>query len=195
MKEISKIKKEKVMDKIIPTKLFLTKGSGQHKEKLASFEQALRSAGIAPFNLVKTSSIIPPHCQLISKKEGLKLLSPGQIIFLVMSECATDEAQRLISASVGSAIPNERRYYGYLSEHHGYGQNEREAGQYAEDLAAYMLGTTLGVNFDIRKIYDEEKKFYRLPNKIIVRTRNITQIAKGKKGVWTTAIAAAIFIA
>jgi arginine decarboxylase len=91
-------------------------------------------------------------------------------------------------------IPNERRCYGYLSEHHGYGQNEREAGQYAEDLAAYMLGTTLGVNFDIRKIYDEQKKFYRLPNTIIVRTRNITQTAKGKKGVWTTAVAAAIFI-
>jgi arginine decarboxylase len=182
------------MDKIIPAKLFLTKGSGQHKEKLASFELALRRAGIAPFNLVKTSSIIPPHSKLISKEEGLKLLSPGQIIFLVMSECATDEAHRLISASVGLAIPNERRYYGYLSEHHGYGQNEREAGQYAEDLAAYMLGTTLGVNFDIRKIYDEQKKFYRLPNTIIVRTRNITQTAKGRKGVWTTAVAAAIFI-
>jgi len=182
------------MEKIIPAKLFLTKGSGQHKEKLASFEQALRSAGIAPFNLVKTSSIIPPHSKLVSKEEGLKLLSPGQIVFLVMSECATDEAYRLISASVGLAIPNDRKYYGYLSEHHGYGQNEKEAGQYAEDLAAYMLGTTLGVNFDIRKIWDEEKNIYRLPNRIIVRTRNITQTSKGKKGLWTTAIAAAIFI-
>ena len=182
------------MSEIIPTRMFLTKGKGQHKEKLASFEEALRTAGIAPFNLVKTSSIIPPRCRLISKDEGLKLLKPGQIVFLVMSECATDEAHRLISASVGLAIPNDPNRYGYLSEHHGYGQNEKEAGQYAEDLAAYMLATTLGEEFDVRQIWDEEKNIYKISDKIIVRTRNITQTAKGKKGLWTTAIAAAIFI-
>ena len=182
------------MSEIIPTRMFLTKGKGQHKEKLASFEDALRTAGIAPFNLVKTSSIIPPRCRIISKDEGLKLLKPGQIVFLVMSECATDEAHRLISASVGLAIPNDPNRYGYLSEHHGYGQNEKEAGQYAEDLAAYMLATTLGEEFDVRQIWDEEKNIYKISDKIIVRTRNITQTAKGKKGLWTTAIAAAIFI-
>ncbi len=182
------------MSEIIPRRMFLTKGKGQHKEKLASFEDALRAAGIAPFNLVKTSSIIPPRCRLISKDVGLKLLKPGQIVFLVMSECATDEAHRLISASVGLAIPNDPNRYGYLSEHHGYGQNEKEAGQYAEDLAAYMLATTLGEEFDVRQIWNEEKNIYKISDKIIVRTRNITQTAKGKKGLWTTAIAAAIFI-
>lgn len=182
------------MSEIIPRRMFLTKGKGQHKEKLASFEDALRTAGIAPFNLVKTSSIIPPLCRLISKDVGLKLLKPGQIVFLVMSECATDEAHRLISASVGLAIPNDPNRYGYLSEHHGYGQNEKEAGQYAEDLAAYMLATTLGEEFDVRQIWNEEKNIYKISDKIIVRTRNITQTAKGKKGLWTTAIAAAIFI-
>lgn len=182
------------MSEIIPSKFFLTKGKGQHKEKLASFEEALRTAGIAPFNLVKTSSIIPPHCRLISREEGLKLLKPGQIVFLVMSESATDEAHRLISASVGLAIPNDSNRYGYLSEHHGYGQNEREAGQYAEDLAAYMLATTLGENFDTNQIWNEDRNVYKISEKIIVRTKNVTQTAKGKKGLWTTAIAAAIFI-
>jgi len=182
------------MSIVIPSKVFLTRGKGQHKEKLASFEQALREAAIAPFNLVKTSSIFPPRCKLCSKEEGLKLLKPGQIVFLVMSECATDEAHRFISASVGLAIPNSPDHYGYLSEHHSFGQNEKEAGQYAEDLAAYMLATTLGVNFDTSQIWNEEKNIYRLSDKIIVRTRNITQTAKGKNRLWTTAIAAAIFI-
>jgi len=182
------------MNAIIPTKAFLTKGKGQHKEKLASFEQALRAAGIAPFNLVKISSIFPPHCELISKDEGLKYLNPGQIVFLVMSECATNEAHRMISASVGLAIQNDPSHYGYLSEHHVFGQNEKEAGQYAEDLAAYMLATTLGVNFDTRQIWDKEKSLYKLSDKLVVRTRNITQTANGKKGLWTTAFAAAIFI-
>ena len=182
------------MSAIIPSKVFLTKGKGQHKEKLASFELALRLGGIAPFNLVKVSSIFPPRCKLISKEEGLKLLKPGQVVFLVISECATDEAHRQISSSIGLAIPNDPNRYGYLSEHHCFGQSEKEAGQYVEDLAAYMLATTLGVDFDISQIWDEDKNFYKISDKIVVRTRNITQTAKGKKGVWTTAFAAAVFI-
>jgi len=182
------------MSSIIPTKAFLTKGKGQHKEKLASFEQALRAAGIAPFNLVKISSIFPPHCKLITKEEGLKYLKPGQIVFLVMSECATNEAHRMISASVGLALQNDPNHYGYLSEHHAFGQAEKEAGQYAEDLAAYMLATTLGVDFDTSQIWNEEKSLYKLSDKLTVKTRNITQTAEGKKGLWTTAFAAAIFI-
>lgn len=182
------------MSSIVPTKAFLTKGKGQHKEKLASFEQALRAAGIAPFNLVKISSIFPPHCKLISKEEGLKHLHPGQIVFLVMSECATDEAHRMLSASIGLAIPNESSHYGYLSEHHTFGQEEKEAGHYAEDLAADMLATTLGVNFDTSQIWNEEKNVYRISDKLTVKTRNITQTTSGKKGLWTTAFAAAVML-
>jgi len=180
------------MTSFVPSKIFLTQGVGQHKEKLASFEMALRQAGIAPFNLVKISSIFPPHCELIPREEGLKYLKPGQIIFLVMSENATDEPQRVLSASVGLAIPNNPVHYGYLSEHHSFGQSKEEAGQYAEDLAAYMLATTLGKNFDLNEIWNEDKSLYQISENIIVKTDNITQTAVGKKDVWTTAFAAAI---
>jgi len=182
------------MDSIAPRRLFLTKGKGQHKEKLASLEQALREAGIATFNLVKITSIFPPDCQLISKQEGIKRLHPGQIVFLVMSENSTDEPQRLISASVGMAVPNDPKHYGYLSEHHSFGQDEKEAGQYAEDLAADMLTTTLGKNFNLSQIWNEERSLYEIGDGIEVRTQHITQIARGKKGIWTTAIAAAVMV-
>jgi len=180
------------MEGFVPSKIFVTKGVGQHKEKLASFELALRQAGIAPFNLVKISSIFPPHCKLIPREEGLKYLKPGQIMFLVMSENTTDEPQRVLSASVGLAIPNNPVHYGYLSEHHSFGQSEEVAGQYAEDLAAYMLATTLGKNFDLNEIWNEDKSLYQISENIIVKTDNITQNAIGKKDVWTTAFAAAI---
>lgn len=182
------------MESIVPKRLFLTKGKGQHKEKLASLEQALREAGIAPFNLVKISSIFPPGCRMISKQEGIKNLHPGQIVFLVMSENSTDEPQRLISASIGLAIPNDPSRYGYLSEHHSFGQDEREAGEYAEDLAADMLATTLGKNFDLGQIWSEEKNLYELGDGMEVRTQHMTQIARGKKGFWTTALAAAVMV-
>ncbi len=179
---------------IIPKKLFLTKGVGTHKEKLASFELALRSAGIAGVNLVHVSSIFPPNCQLISRDAGLKKLHPGQIVFSVMSRSETHEPNRLMSASVGLAIPNDRTQYGYLSEHQSFGQTGRISGDYAEDLAAGMLASTLGIEFDVDKSYDEKKEIYKISGKI-VRTTNITQSARGNKdGLWTTVVAAAIFL-
>jgi arginine decarboxylase len=179
---------------IVPKKLFLTKGVGRHKERLSSFELALRSAWIAEYNLVHVSSIFPPGCKVISKTQGVSLLIPGQIVHCVMSRNSTNEPNRLISASVGLAIPQDRRQYGYLSEHEAFGQNEKISGDYAEDLAATMLSSTLGIDLDIDKSFDEKKEIWKISGKI-VRTTNITQSAAGdKRGLWTTVVAAAIFV-
>ncbi|MGB3860930.1 MAG: arginine decarboxylase, pyruvoyl-dependent [Candidatus Aminicenantaceae bacterium] len=182
------------MNTIVPSKIFLTKGMGQHREKLASLEIALREAGIAPYNLVKITSIFPPKCSLIPREEGIELLHPGQILFLVMSDIATNEAYRLISASIGLAIPNDPNHYGYLAEHHAYGLKEKEAGEYVADLAAYMLVTTLGEAFDTKQIWEEEKNLYNISSSLSISTQSITQSAEGKKEMWTTVIAAAVCI-
>ncbi|MCI0331358.1 MAG: arginine decarboxylase, pyruvoyl-dependent [candidate division Zixibacteria bacterium] len=179
---------------ILPKKIFLTKGVGKHKEQLSSFELALRSAGIARFNLVSVSSIFPPKCKIISKQEGLTYLYDGQVVFCVMARAATNEPNRLISSSVGLAVPQDRRQFGYLSEHHDYGMTEKKASDYVEDLAAEMLATTLGLEFDPNKGYDEKREIWKISGKI-VRTRSITQSAEGdKNGLWTTVVAAGIFI-
>src|SRR5439155_19409313 len=160
---------------------------------LSSFEMALRSAGIAQFNLVRVSSIFPPHSKLISPQEGMKLMKPGQVLYVVMSENATNEPHRLVAASVGVAIPKDRSQYGYLSEHHSFGQTEKQAGDYAEDLAASMLATILGVDFDPNTSYDERKDIWRMSDKIVI-TRNVTQSAIGDRdGLWTSVLAAAGF--
>ena len=178
----------------VPRELFFTKGVGKHREKLTSFELALRSAGIAACNLVRVSSIFPPGCKIWSRKEGVRLLQPGQVTFVVMSETATREPHRLIAATVGVASPRDPKLFGYLSEHHSFGENEKTAGDYAEDLAAEMLATTLGLDFDPDKSWDEKREVYRLSNEI-VRTQNVTQTAVGnKKGLWTTVIAAAVIV-
>lgn len=179
---------------MIPSKVFFTKGVGVHKEYLASFELALRDAGIAPFNLVIVSSIFPPGCKRISKEEGLKVIKPGQIIYTVMSRNATNEPNRLIAASVGCAMPSDTEQYGYLSEHHSFGETDQKAGDYAEDLAASMLATTLGIEFDSNTAWDEREQIYKMSGKII-RTTNITQSALGNKdGLWITVLSAAVFI-
>jgi arginine decarboxylase len=179
---------------ILPKYVFLTKGTGVHREKLASFEAALRDAGIAAFNIVRVSSIFPPYCRIISRTRGQRLLTPGQVLFSVVSDNSTNEPHRLISSSVGLAIPKDPSKYGYLSEYHSFGEREDRAGDYAEDLAAQMLATTLGVQFNPDTSYDQRKEIWKISGEI-VRTQNITQSAIGNKaGLWTTVLAAAVLI-
>lgn len=179
---------------MVPKRIFLTKGVGKHKERLTSFELALRNAGIASQNLVRVSSIFPPHCKLIGRIQGLRYLHHGEVVFAVIAENSTREPHRLMASSIGLAIPADRSTYGYLSEHHSFGETEDAAGDYAEELAAEMLATTLNVEFDSDRSWDEKKEIYRISNKI-VRTMNCTQSAVGdKRGLWTTVIAAAILI-
>ena len=179
---------------MVPKKLFLTKGVGRHKERLTSFEMALRDAGIASQNLVRVSSIFPPNCKLIPRAQGVKYLHHGEVVFAVVAENSTREPHRLVASSIGIALPADRSTYGYLSEHHSFGQPDDVAGEYAEELAAEMLATTLNVEFDPDRSWDEKKEIYRISNKI-VRTTNITQTAIGdKNGLWTTVLASAVLI-
>ena len=178
----------------VPKKVFFTKGVGVHKDRLASFESALRNAGIEKCNLVYVSSIFPPTCKIIPKEEGLKILQPGQITYCVMARIETSEPNRLISAAIGLAVPKDSSNYGYLSEHHGYGEKAEKAGEYAEDLAATMLATTLGVEFDPNSAWDEREQIYKASGNIL-KTTHTCQSAEGNKdGMWTTVLAVAVFV-
>jgi arginine decarboxylase len=181
------------MRALTPTKIFLTKGVGRHKYQLKSFEEALRQAGVAQQNLVQVSSILPPRCKFVSIEKGLMSLIPGQICHCVMARCDTDEHGRLIASSVGVAIPKDRNKWGYLSEVHSHGMDQQEAADMAEDLAAGMLGTTLGLEVDPNQDWSEKEQVYHSSG-LIIRTSNITQTARGQKGVWTTTVAMAMFL-
>jgi len=181
------------MDSYVPKKMFFTKGVGTHKDELHSFERALRDAGIERCNLVQVSSIVPPNCKITSKSQGLKELVAGGITFCVMSRCCSNETKRLLVASVGCAIPADPRSYGYISEHHSFGQTEKQAGDYAEDMAAAMLASTLGIDFNVDESWDEKKEIFKISGKI-VKTRNVTQSTIVKDSGYTTVLAAAVFI-
>jgi arginine decarboxylase len=180
--------------RLVPRKLFLTRGVGVHREKLTSFEMALREAGIAQFNLVRVSSIFPPRCKIVPKEEGLKLLQPGEIVFAVLAEMSTNEPGRRIAASIGVARPADEDKYGYLSEHHTFGQTESEAADYAEDLAATMLATTLGIPFDAEKDYNARKEQYMMAGEIVETTSMTVAVHAEPGNLWTTVIAAAILV-
>ncbi|MHA2036172.1 MAG: pyruvoyl-dependent arginine decarboxylase [Promethearchaeota archaeon] len=178
----------------VPKAVFFVTGKGYHKSKLGSFEQALRNANIATFNIVKVSSILPPYCLEIPKEDGLAQLRAGQILYSVLSRVSSNEYNRLISASIGVAKPADTRTYGYLSEHHEFGVKPEKAGEFAEDLAAEMLATTLGVSFDPEANYDDKREIFKMNGKI-VETKNYTESGiVREEGEWLTVVAAAVFI-
>jgi arginine decarboxylase len=184
----------KTHEMLVPKAIFFTNGVGVHKDRLSSFELALRDAGIEKANLVTVSSIFPPHCKEISRKEGEKLIMPGQIVHCVMARQDTNEPNRLIAASIGLARPSNPNQYGYLSEHHSYGETAKKAGDYAEDLAATMLATTLGINFDPETAWNERDQVFKM-EKAVLKTRNVVQSAEGHpKGLWSTVVALGVFI-
>ena len=179
---------------MIPRKAFVTKGTGVHKARLASFELALRSAGIEKYNLVCVSSILPPNCKIISKEEGLLQLKPGGIVHCVLARNDTNEPHRLMASAIGTAVPVNEENYGYISEHHSFGEEEIIAGEYAEDLAATMLATTLGIEFDAEMAWHEREQVYKASG-YIFDSFHICQTAKGDKdGKWTTVVAAMVFV-
>ena len=178
---------------MVPKKVFFTKGVGIAKHELQSFELALRDAGIEKFNLVNVSSIVPPRCEIIPKIKGINLLKVGGITHCVLSRNSTNESNRLVGAAVGVAVPKKKESYGYISEHHCFGAAKKDLDDYVEDLAATMLATTLGLEFDPDKAWDERKQEYKMSGQF-VRTQSISQTARGdKNGMWTTVIAAAVF--
>ncbi len=124
----------------------------------------------------------------------MKYLLPGEVVFAVVAENCTREPHRLVASSIGVAIPADRNSYGYLSEHHSFGETEEQAGEYAEELAAEMLATTLDLEFDPDKSWDEKKNIYASqqdrPHQPMSRSRRSAISA----GCWTTTIAAAILI-
>lgn len=179
---------------MVPKEVFLTKGAGTARTKLQSLEVALRRAGIQTSNLVRCSSILPPACKIISRGRGVAKLRTGQVTFCVLAEISSDEPSRLLGAGIGLAVPADRSHYGYISEHHCFGMTRHRLSDFVEDQAATMLATTLGIAFDPDKAYDQRREVYRMSGEII-RTQASVQTAGGdKNGLWTTCIAAAVFL-
>ena len=179
---------------MVPREAFFTRGVGRHKERLQSFEWALRQAGIAQYNLVRVSSIYPPGCRIISRNKGVAKLKPGEVVYAVLTDISTDERGRNIFAGTGLAVPADGHSYGYISEHHGYGMPAKEGADYVEDMATSMLASTLGIRFDPETGYDQRKEIYRMSGKIVHTSAMVQTATGGKAELWTTVVAAVVFV-
>ena len=177
-----------------PKKIFLTSGEGVHKEKLASFELALRDAGIEALNLISVSSILPPHCDFISKEDGISKLNLGQVVPVVLARMESKTPNQIVSSGVGVAVPSNRSHHGYLSEHHAIDMDSNKMEDYVEDLAAEMLATTYGIKFNPHASWDEKREIWSIDDRI-VKTQSVVKTAKASNdNLWTTVVSAAVLI-
>jgi arginine decarboxylase len=71
---------------------------------------------------------------------------------------------------------------------------EAETADFVEDLAATMLASTLGIEFNPDAAWNERKRVYEMSD-VIVDTQSIVTAAKGAiNGDWTCVVAAAVFL-
>ncbi|MDZ7689505.1 MAG: pyruvoyl-dependent arginine decarboxylase [Halobacteriales archaeon] len=126
----------------VPSEVFLVSGVGRHAVPVASFERALRDAGVEPYNIVPVSSILPPDADFVEPHEGVERLSPGQVVHAVLGRDTTDEGRA--TAAVGVARADEG--HGYFVERSGVSDAggacngaERDS---AETLAREMVETS-----------------------------------------------------
>lgn len=186
------MKKEACMD-LIPKGLFFTSGVGIHKERLVSFELALKDARVNHLNLVPVSSIVPPGCQVVSADEGVRRLKPGAVTFCVAAWISSNEPGRTVTSAVGMCSPKDQAMHGYLSEHHAFDESEELAKEYTEYLAALMFMNTNGIPEGTGLSWSANKVIWMETNRIL-RLESVVKSAIVSLGTYTTVFAGAIFL-
>jgi len=120
---------------MVPKRIFFTKGVGKHRERLTSFELALR-AHVRRIKQLRVPGVV--CLQARSRSTGLKYLTPAKSSCRSRRKTAPAKQHRA-GVQLGVAIPSDRNTYGYLSEPPLFASPKTRAGDYAEELAAEML--------------------------------------------------------
>ncbi|NMC51251.1 pyruvoyl-dependent arginine decarboxylase [Candidatus Kuenenbacteria bacterium] len=181
---------------LIPSEVFFTRGWGNGRSKDISRRLALRAAGIGDYNIVNVDdAILPPKCKVISRFAGLSKLRRGEFIFCVLSCSSDSEPNRLVSSAVGWAWTPDTEQDGFVSRCALNGQTGIKTGDEAEDLAATMLASNLGIEFDPEKAWREREETYQAAGQDI-RTSRLFQSRRcgPDKNIWTTVVTAAVFL-
>jgi arginine decarboxylase len=104
-----------------PTQYFLVSGASEGYTPLNAFDGALLQAGIGNTNIVKMSSIVPPHCQRISPI----VLPPGALVPAAYAALTSDLPGEIISAGVAVALPEDENQNGLIMEYSAKGEKHK----------------------------------------------------------------------
>ncbi len=95
-----------------PNIFSLVKGTAEENTTLNAFDLSLLRAGVGDTNLVRMSSIIPPHCQLVDSIE----LPKGALIPVAYAQITSTNPGEVISAAIGVGLPESPDEPGLIME-------------------------------------------------------------------------------
>ena len=106
----------------------VTAGVGAGPTKLSAFDAALREAGVADFNLITLSSVVPIGSVVTSVPEDLPVPEGawGDRLYVVMADCRTDTLHEEVWAGIGW-IQEADTGRGLLVEHVGHNESQLHA--------------------------------------------------------------------
>ena len=104
------------------SKIYITKGTGKGSTSISAFDAALEEAGIADYNLIYLSSIVPPGSDI----EIQQFVAPedeyGHRLYIVMARRDAKNIGEEAWAGVGWSQSEDNR--GLFVEHHGRSEKE-----------------------------------------------------------------------
>lgn len=104
----------------------LTKGTGTGDTKMAAFDAALFDAGIANYNLIRLSSIIPPGSKIEVTKAEIKPDEFGHRLYVVYASQIENEIGKDAWAGIGWVLAEDGDGKGLFTEHEGHSEQEVE---------------------------------------------------------------------
>lgn len=93
------------MNNFCPNHYKLSSGYGVSLHRLVSFDNALISAQISDYNLVKVSSILPAKCVL----SNVITLKKGSIVYIAYGSLSSNIIGETIASAVSIAIPKNKQ--------------------------------------------------------------------------------------
>ena len=105
----------------MPTHYFLATGTADGFTPLNAFDGALLQAGIGNTNIIKMSSIVPPHCTLVDPIA----LPAGALVPAAYAAITSDVPGETIAAGVAIALPDDENQNGLIMEYSAKGERRQ----------------------------------------------------------------------
>ena len=105
-------------------KIYVTDGAGEGPTPIAAFDQALVQAGVANFNLIYLSSVVPPDSDIeIAQNPEIAKSEWGDKLYVVIAQQRTSRRNHEAWAGIGW-VQDEKTKKGLFVEHEGRSESE-----------------------------------------------------------------------
>lgn len=105
----------------------ISKGTGEGPTELAAFDHALVKAGVANFNLIYLSSVLPLGSKVVkTKKPNIPVSKWGDRLYIVIAQKRTIQRNQEVWAGIGW-VQDPKTKKGLLVEHEGHNEAEVRA--------------------------------------------------------------------